>query len=208
MKGILTLFLFLTISSPVFAQEKIAVIDFEKVINNSQLKFEVDYIYNEVDSFVTQLGREQVTIYQENSQEALKRYQGGCMTFEEMRKIEENLKNQESKLLALEKFAVDTLPLLKQKLDFEVRKIIQNEIEDYRKSHEFQFIWNSNIICFHAKNIEDISYSVGFQLNLIYNLPHRKLVCKQVIYNVKKRYNLNQELHERFSYAILKQNSR
>ncbi len=208
MKKLLTLFLLLVISHAIFSQEKVTVIDFEKVINNSQVKLEFDYIYNKIDSFVMRLGREQIAIYQENMQEVMIRYQGGCMTHEEMKKMEEVLKNQERKILSLDKFIIDTLPFFRQKLNYEVRKIIQKEIEEYATFSGIKFIGDSNTLYFHISAIKDISYRIDFQLKQKYNLPHRKLARKQIIYQIKEKYNLNQDLKNRFNYAILNQNSR
>jgi len=157
---------------------------------------------------VMQLGREQVAVYKENIIKFNRLMEGSCASITDIKKMEEEVKSQEIKLLAFEKFRTDTLPFLRQNLNYEVTKIIQSEIKEYGKLRGIKLILDANEPYFHITKTEDITYSISFQLKQKYNLPQHKLARRQAVQRVKEKYKLNQDLRKRFSYAILNKNSR
>jgi len=197
MKKLLTLFLLLVISTALFAQEKVTVIDFEKVINNSQVKKEFDYLYNEIDSFIFQLGREQITIHND----LMVKHKTICSSPDET-KILKEAQERQRKIQLFEKFYTDTLPFFRQSLYNEVQKIIQTEIDEYKRDEGIEYIVDAKKQYFGITKIDDVTYFISFKLKQKYNSHSHKLLRRQAVFNAKERFKLNQDLRERFAYVL------
>jgi len=199
------IFVILCLSSTFsIAQSEIAIIDFDKVLNTSPQKFEFDYVYAEIDSFFVRLRQKQIAVYKEIIFDYNKRIEGGCASLTDIKKMEKEAKVHERRFLSFEKYRTDTLPLFKQKLTFELHKIIQSEIDKYGKYIGVSFIGDTNKMYFHTRIIEDITYEVSFFLKQRYQDPQYKKERQKIIQRAKERYGLDQNLEERFAYSILK----
>ncbi len=156
----ITLMLFLL--NPSRSQSTIKIIDSDWIINNMNLGLTVDSLYSEIEDSLHQIGMNYVQYFQSKQSEMIRIV--GCSGPKTLKKAEDELRREYSKIIKFEEDVIDTLSQIKNQLKDELGKLIHHEVVNFAKEQKIGIVVESKGLNYYLEE-QDISREILNRLN-------------------------------------------